>query len=65
MNRGGLVSLRMNVLRNRNIALVRSRALVRVKCVGRLVVARLVQGSKIVPDFRDVGVESDGARVCV
>lgn len=40
-------------------------ALVRVKRVGCLVVARLVQGSKIVPNLRDVGVEPDGARICV
>ena len=41
------------------------RALVRVKCIGGLVIAGLVQGSKVVPDLRNIGVESNSTRVGV
>jgi hypothetical protein len=40
-----------------------SRTLVRVQCVGSLIVARLVQGSQIVPDLWNVGVQTDSTRV--
>lgn len=36
-----------------------------IECIACLVVARLVKRAKVVPDLRDVGVESDGARVCI
>lgn len=39
------------------------RSLVGVKRVGCLVVARLIQSSKVIPDLRNVGVESDSTRV--
>lgn len=36
-----------------------------VECIACLVVARLVKRAKVVPNLRDIGVKSDGARVCV
>lgn len=38
---------------------------VRVKSVTGLVVAGLIKRAKVVPDFRDVRVEADGARIRV
>lgn len=38
---------------------------IRIQCIGNLVVARLVQCSKVVPDFGNVGIEADGARIGV
>jgi hypothetical protein len=36
-----------------------------VKRITCLVVARLVQRAKVIPDLRDVRIEADGTRVCV
>jgi hypothetical protein len=41
------------------------RSAIRIQGVGGLIVARLVEGAQIIPHFRNVGVESDGARVSV
>lgn len=41
------------------------RTLIRVKRISRLIVARFVQCSKIIPNLGDVGVESDGTRIGV
>jgi hypothetical protein len=42
-----------------------SSASVRIERVAGLIVARLIQGAKVVPDFGNVGVEANGARVRV
>lgn len=42
-----------------------SSTLVSVQSVGSLVVAGLVERTKIIPDFRNVGVEANGTRVRV
>jgi hypothetical protein len=38
---------------------------VRIKSIGNLVVARLVQGTQIIPDLRDVWVQANRTRVSV
>ena len=38
---------------------------VRIERVAGLIVARLIQSAKVVPDFRNVGVEANSTRVCV
>lgn len=40
-----------------------SSSLVSIQGIANLVVARLIQGAKVVPNLRDKGVESDGPRV--
>jgi hypothetical protein len=42
-----------------------SRASVRIERVAGLIVARLIQSAKVVPDFGNVGVEANGTRVRV
>jgi hypothetical protein len=49
-----------------NIAWVKfGGTLICIKGVGRLVVARLVQCAEVVPNLRDIWIETDGTGICI